>query len=727
MGDGSKKTKSLRGKIMKLCIAIVVSAIIVFFVSGLIEINLILKMATETGENQTTVIKDKSQDALSGMVEASLKQTIHQAADNSNDEFWSLDHDFRILGQQVQDVFEHPENYNEVPVNPPNKADAGRYVQQLMFADWTDQNDEETMKMVRKLGNLAPMMAEIIRGNSNYTMDCYIALPSGITIAMDNMSDQKFLEDGTIKPYDPTSRAWYKGAIDKQDMYFSAAVHSYFYDLTEVVFGYPVYVDGELVAVLEGSTKLDALQKLVSELSFSENSFSILVSGDGQLVYSPMTSGDLAMDDMVSTDIRQTTNPELNELVVRALNQEEGFTTVHIDGDNYYVAYAPLKILGWTQMMFIGEKELQNTTDTLLTEIDKANAQTLEKFIGRINRTTLVILIVMVLLIVDAIVASAIFSRRLVVPIKTMTRRVRSMDGDDMSFEMEDVYETGDEIQVLAGAFSKLTDKLKNYITEVTRISAEKERIDTEMATANKIQDAMLPRIFPAFPERDEFDLFADMKPAKQVGGDLYDYYFIDDDNLALVIGDVSGKGISAALFMVMTKHIIQSQIMLHDGDVTAAIQGVNSLLMEENAAGMFVTVWLGVLNIPTGHLSYINAGHEYPMIYRKGEAFTLFKDLHGAPVACKKKIKTRLNELDINPGDVLYLYTDGITEATDKDLKMYGHNRVLEVLNANIDAEVRELDKAVRASVEEFVDGAEQFDDMTTLCIRYFGPRAQE
>ena len=143
---------------MRLCITIVVIAIIVFFLSGMVEINLILRMATESGVNQTNVIKNKSQETLSKVIEGS-----RQAADNSGDEFWSLDHDFRILGEQVKDVFEHPENYNEVPVNPPNKENAGKYVLQLMYADWADQNDEETGRMVRKLGNLSSMMKEIIR------------------------------------------------------------------------------------------------------------------------------------------------------------------------------------------------------------------------------------------------------------------------------------------------------------------------------------------------------------------------------------------------------------------------------------------------------------------------------------------------------------------------------------------------------------------------------------
>jgi sigma-B regulation protein RsbU (phosphoserine phosphatase) len=174
---------------------------------------------------------------------------------------------------------------------------------------------------------------------------------------------------------------------------------------------------------------------------------------------------------------------------------------------------------------------------------------------------------------------------------------------------------------------------------------------------------------------------------------------------------------------MVMTKHIIQSQVMLHGGDVYKAIEGVNALLMEENAAGMFVTVWLGVLNVTTGALSYVNAGHEYPIICRKGGQYELYKDNHGSPVACRKKIKIKLNEITLNPGDVLYLYTDGITEATDSDFKMFGHDRILEVLNARKEATVLELDKTVRAAVDEFVGEADQFDDMTTLCIRYNGP----
>ena len=715
-----KKQKGLQKKIFGLCVTIITVAIVVFAVIGIMQLRLIFRMASETGKSQTVAIKDKSRETLTEIMESSLNQTIRQAASSTDNEFWTMRHDFTILSLQVQDVFLHPENYAEIEIDPPKKENGGEYVAQLLFADWADQEDEETLTMMGKLANLAPSMAEIIRGNSDYTMDCYIALPSGATLAMDNMSDRKFEEDGSIRPYDATTRAWYQGAVADHEMYFSPAIHSYFYDLTEVVFGVPVYVDGELVAVLEGSTKLDSLQKMVSELNYGESGFSILVTGEGQLVYSPRTSGDLAM----SSDISQTGNAELKALVDKALAMEQGFTSVTVDGEKTYVAYAPIKSLGWTQMMFVPESELERPSDILLEEMDAVTMDTLSSFSGKFKNFLVITVLALMLLVANAAFMALVFSKKLVTPIQIMTKGVKDIDGENMSFEMQSEYETGDEIETLANAFHKLTGKINDYIVEITRISAEKERIDTEMATAKQIQDSMLPKIFPAFPEREEFELYADMKPAKEVGGDLYDYYFIDDDRLTIVIGDVSGKGISAALFMVMTKHIIQSQVMLHNGDVVKALEGVNTVLMEENAAGMFVTVWLGVLEVSSGRINYINAGHEYPIIYRNGEEFKLYKDNHGAPVACSKNIRLKPNEIVMKPGDVLYLYTDGITEASDKDLNMFGQDRIIDVLNSGENRTVDEMDKAVRAAISDFAGDAEQFDDMTSLIIRYHGPK---
>lgn len=719
---GKKIKRGLQEKILRLCVVIVLIVIIAFAAIGISEIGLLRQMVRQSSDSQNKAIKDKSEELVWVILNSDVMGTSTFAAQNTDDIFWSLTHDFYVLRSQVQDVFMHPERYEGIKINPPKPGPKGRFSLQLLFAEWADPNDQESLNMAYKLANLAPMMQEIIEGNGEYTVDCYISLTSGLTVIMDDTPGEKIFSDGTVMYYDPAESDWYKGAVETGNAYFSSIVKTELSDDTELGFGVPVYVGDELVAVLHGSMILNTIQNIVSQITYGESGFSILVSDDGQLIYSPYDKGDLAMDANLSRDIRETDNEDLKALIETALKLDTGNCQVKIDDENFYAYYAPVPTLGWTQILFLATDELDYVPQYLLNEMDNAKDEVFNSYTGEFRMAMIIILVVMAALIAGAVILAFVFSKRLVTPVDIMTKRVRNMTGDDMNFEMEKVYETGDEIEVLAHSFAALTDKIKNYIVEITAISAEKERIDTEMATASMIQDSMLPRKFPAFPERHEFDLYAAMKPAKEVGGDLYDFYFIDEDHLALVIGDVSGKGISASLFMVMAKHIIQNQILLHNGSVVKAMKSVNTLLNDENDAMMFVTIWLGVLTVSTGHLAYVNAGHEYPIIYRNGGKFELFRDNHGAPVAVTKDFEAQLNEIDLGRGDVLYLYTDGITEARRDDDEMFGDERIVEVLNQNKDANMIDLDGAVRAAVNDFVDGAEQFDDITSLCIRYNG-----
>lgn len=286
---------------------------------------------------------------------------------------------------------------------------------------------------------------------------------------------------------------------------------------------------------------------------------------------------------------------------------------------------------------------------------------------------------------------------------------------------------TGDEIENLWLTMADLEINIAVSMKTIKKMTSEKERAEAELALANQIQRSMLPSVFPAFPDRNEFDLYADMVPAKNVGGDLYDFFLIDEDHLALVIGDVSGKGITAALFMVMAKHLIKSQTMADGADPVKIFTAVNSMLMEENEAMLFVTAFLGILTLSTGHMVSANAGHEYPAVRRKDGLFYYEEDAHAMPLAIRKKNKFVEHELTLQPGDTLYLFTDGITEASDKDEEMFQKERLLEVLNEDPDAGPRELDIRVRQRVSEFVADAEQFDDMTTLCLKYYGPGGRE
>ncbi|MBR4813420.1 MAG: SpoIIE family protein phosphatase [Lachnospiraceae bacterium] len=292
-------------------------------------------------------------------------------------------------------------------------------------------------------------------------------------------------------------------------------------------------------------------------------------------------------------------------------------------------------------------------------------------------------------------------------------------------FSQLDIH-TGDEIENLSLNMASMERELEEYETSLTQITAEKERIGTELSLATKIQAAMLPRIFPPFPERTEFDLYAMMQPARQVGGDFYDFFLIDEDHLCLVIADVSGKGIPAALFMMISKTILQSCAMLGKG-AAETLTKMNEALSTNNQARMFVTVWVGILEISTGRLTAANGGHEYPVLKRKDGAFELIKDKHGFVIGGRKNTVYHEYELQLEPGDIIYVYTDGVPEATNANMKMFGTERMVEVLNRIDDADPKALIDGVYESVNDFVKEAEPFDDITMLCLTYKGAAKSE
>lgn len=254
---------------------------------------------------------------------------------------------------------------------------------------------------------------------------------------------------------------------------------------------------------------------------------------------------------------------------------------------------------------------------------------------------------------------------------------------------------------------------------------AEREKTisstETELGVATRIQADMLPNTFPFLPDRKEFDLYASMTPAKEVGGDFYDFFMVDDDHLALVIADVSGKGIPAALFMMASKILIKNSVMTgkSPGQVLAA---VNNQICESNHEEMFVTVWLGVLDLTDGRLVSANAGHEYPILKKPGGNFELIKSKHSFVIGGMKGLKYRESEMVLEPGSKLFVYTDGVPEAETAGEIQYGYDRFLAALNSKKDASPNVLLETVGKSVSAFVQDYPQFDDLTMLCIYYIG-----
>ena len=281
------------------------------------------------------------------------------------------------------------------------------------------------------------------------------------------------------------------------------------------------------------------------------------------------------------------------------------------------------------------------------------------------------------------------------------------------------------EIGNLSESMILLANEIDDYTNRIETITADKERINAELNFAANIQKAMLPQEYPAFPDRQEFRVYASMDPAREVGGDFYDYFLIDEDHLAVVIADVSGKGIPAALFMMASQIVIHNLTMLSK-DPANLLERANHEILQHNMQDMFVTVWLGVLEISTGKLIAANAGHEYPFLRKADGSFELFKDKHGFVVGGMEGVKYKSYEIQMEPGTKLFVYTDGVPEATNAEQELFGTERMVAALNEDANASPEQILTNVRKSVDAFVGEEEQFDDLTMLCLEYRGTEAE-
>lgn len=333
-----------------------------------------------------------------------------------------------------------------------------------------------------------------------------------------------------------------------------------------------------------------------------------------------------------------------------------------------------------------------------------------------------------ILMVICIIGLRLIVSRNIIGPVARLADSARRFvkqseaEDDPEKLEFSPVEIRRDtEIRDLSEDLTAMTDSLKKYMSHLQIVTKEKERIGTELALANKIQTDVLPNIFPAYPERDEFDIYASMNPAKEVGGDFYDFFLVDDDHLCMVMADVSGKGIPAALFMMASKIIIANNAML--GKSPAQIlTDTNASICSNNREEMFVTVWLGILEISTGKLTAASAGHEYPAIKQGNGEFVLYKDKHGFVVGGMEGVKYKEYELQLTPGSKIFVYTDGVAEATNAENELFGTERMIEALNRKADAHPEEILGNINDAIDGFVKDAEQFDDLTMLCLEYNG-----
>ncbi|MBP5169062.1 MAG: PP2C family protein-serine/threonine phosphatase [Oscillospiraceae bacterium] len=367
---------------------------------------------------------------------------------------------------------------------------------------------------------------------------------------------------------------------------------------------------------------------------------------------------------------------------------------------------------------------MASPTWTMVREVSMENY---EQVVHQVRRSVSIIAIVVFLI---ALAIYELWLKKFMDQFKTLLKGIIRMGQGELEpiasapFSITEFETMQQEINRTSLALNHQMDTIRRMEREQMELEnrkKEQERILRELSMAREIQESAIPQIFPPFPDRSEFSLYASMTPAKEVGGDFYDFFQIDSDHLALVIADVSGKGIPAALFMMVSKTLIKNELMT-GCDPATALKRVNLQLSERNSSMTFVTVWLAVIELSTGKGVACNAGHEHPALCRSGGKFRLLPYSHDMLVGARKKAQYHIREFEMNPGDCLFVYTDGVPEANNAAEEMFGEKRLIEALNQNSDAEPEELLGNVRKAIDDFVKDAPQYDDITMLSFKYYG-----
>jgi sigma-B regulation protein RsbU (phosphoserine phosphatase) len=597
-------------------------------------------------------------------------------------------------------------------------------------------------------GNIAGVLRQITVIDRGITTST-IGGESGYIIAMDAYPWPQ-------TDFDPRRYSWYRGAKERGGLFWTDVYADLRGRGPAISCAMPFYDQSggtkRFRGVARSTVMLTDFSKIIDSARFGRSGSLFLLDQNGLKLFSSGSVDVQADGDggVSGENYLESEDAALRSLGMSMTGGAPGMTSLTLNNIPVYAAYAPIATLGWSLGVAIPVQEIREPS----LQIEERIRVLTGIARSRMDRRILLLSGVIGLLLLASQGAIALLSLRFTAgitgPILALTDVVREVSGGNLEREVR--VNTGDELEQLASSFNTMTVKLREHIDAVSKATADKQRIDTELDIARRIQMSMLPNaaIPPAFPGKsfspekpgkNSFDLFAAVHPAKEVGGDFYDFFFIDQTHLALIIADVSGKGIPAALFMAITKTLIKNQ--LQSGKAAElALNTINRQLCDNNIAEMFVTLWLGVLDTASGRLSYVNAGHNPPLIKREGSGSAFLVSPPDLVLAGMDDTLYHLRETVLAPGDLLFLYTDGITEAigcteavgfNEADSPagaMYGKERLRDFLDTHAEQPLQVLLPRLYAEIEQFSgiavqadDLAVQADDITMLAFRIDTP----
>ena len=675
----NEKRKPIRRKVQWMVFSIAVAALL---------------LTSAVGISSMMKIRKYSEDALITQMEQNLYNIVTDKAELADIQLEGYAGYIQDFSSYIHKLYLNPSAYLKKEVLPPNPENKGTYSLQRALTG-TDISLEEINDEMGLLGNLEQVWDPVITANSEIITTIYIGTESGFMISYDAYAAEDSEGNYEEAYYDYFATEWYQEAKHAEKAVFTDLYVDYYGRGLMISCVAPFYdADDNFAGVVGMDIRMTDLHRSVIDINLGEEASAFLVDNTGDVIGSP--------EQLENGHGFESIYKERNPAHVAAKKIMSGEKGIYLTEDGIYYAYTPVKTADWKFCVEIPKSVVLKPVSAVTQNIQSTII---------VFGLFFAIIILLVVAIVDR------FSKRLTDPLLALGRDVKTISGGNLDYRAQ--VRCNDEIGDLAGEFNQMTASLKQYIHDFTAVVAEKERIGAELDIATHIQSSMLPCIFPAFPERKEIDIYATMNPAKEVGGDFYDFFMVDDRHLAIVMADVSGKGVPAALFMVIGKTLIKDHTQ-PGRNLGEVFTEVNNILCESNSEGLFITAFEGVLDMVTGEFRFVNAGHEMPYICKKDGNYEVYKIRAGFVLAGMEGIRYREGCVQLEPGDKIFQYTDGVTEATDIKNKLYGMDRLTSILNRNVDKTPRELLPEVKKDIDAFVGDAPQFDDITMLCLEY-------
>ena len=713
----------IESKVVALVLVSMLMVAAVFLTSMLTQSSMLSSLTQETNERQRASMTGTTAAVIHTVIVENMSRQTELEAQVTDKLFQDRAVGVQMVGDYARKLLSAKEAVPPAPWHRPDASHEGELFVKALFAPGITEAD-----VAEDLGVIANMEDLMLSLCTAYGTDnIWFSLPQGVTLMADTVPGNWIEADGSFVPYDAGSRYWYSSAVDAGKLVFSDVEYDYRTGRMCVTCALPVYdAAGALLGVAGADIFLDDMQQAIQK-STENGGFLGIVNQSGHLIIAPLEDGAFqVMNSAEAVDLRASQYEDVAALVRDAMQGETDVRLVRALNDTYYAIGVPMKTVGWTLVAAYSQSEAEAPVRQLEQDYQAIQLEAVTAYREKSSQGKMLMWALLTALLILLLLGALYQGKRIVKPLNTITRRIAELSETNLEFKMEDAFRTGDEVEELAQSFASISHKTVEYLDTVKRVTAEKERIGAELSLATQIQAAMLPHIIPAFPDRKDFDVIGAMDPAKEVGGDFYDYFLIDEDHLGMVMADVSGKGVPAALFMMASKIILQSVAML-GASPAEILTKTNEAICSNNEAQMFVTVWVGILELSTGKLTCANAGHEYPVFKRPGGPYELYKDRHGFVLGGLEGAKYKQYEIQLEPGAKLFVYTDGVPEATNGQQELFGTERMLDALNRQPDASPMDVLKNMRKAVDGFVLNAEQFDDLTMLCLEYKGPLNQQ